>query len=90
VFDDYEQVKDGALPLLNAGIVGGYFDAVFPIVETLQEQAVREACRPEVHADMGVLNYAVRKSGLPVVHGIPVNTRFKYYEDDSRAWFKHK
>jgi hypothetical protein len=90
VFEDYFQVKDGTLPLLNAGIVGGYFDAVFPIVETLQEQAVREARRPEVHADMATLNYAVRKSQVPVVHGLPVNTRFKYYEDDSRAWFKHK
>jgi glycosyltransferase involved in cell wall biosynthesis len=91
---DYNTVKNehSNKPLLNAGIVGGGFDLAFKIVSLLAETILKEPNDPNIHTDMGLINYFARKYfSDSLIHGDPVNTKFKQYEDLNRtAWFQHK
>lgn len=78
--------------LLNAGILGGDFDLAFGMVEKLADQILREPNDPTIHTDMALVNYFARKYySNALVHGDPVNTKFKQFEEFHRsAWFQHK
>jgi glycosyltransferase involved in cell wall biosynthesis len=91
---DYNVIKNqhSEKPLLNAGIIGGYFNQAFGIIEMLANAIEKEPNDPNIHTDMGLINYFARKYFAEyITQGNPLNTRFKQYEDNNRtAWFQHK
>lgn len=80
--------------LLNCGIIGGKAPLLFQFIEKL--------CAIHHHAnsdnktaytgDMGAFNYLARTQfNNQLIHGAPVNTLFKGYENDREdCWFRHK
>lgn len=80
--------------LLNCGIIGG--------TTSLFLEFLKQLCAIHQHAnrnnttaytgDMGAFNYLVRTQfQQQVIHGAPVNTVFKAYENDrTDCWFRHK
>lgn len=91
---DYNKVKreHENKPLLNAGIVGGDFDLMFGLIDMLASTILKEPNNPDIHTDMALINYFARKHySDKLVHGLPLNTRFKQYEENHRtAWIQHK
>lgn len=76
------------LPLLNAGILGGYRREVLQFLGALCEN-LRQY--PDV-SDMAVFNFTARMAPWRdrVVTGPQVHTDFKSYSDNGVAWFSHK
>ena len=91
---DYNKVKreHENKPLLNAGIVGGDFDLMFGLIDMLASTILKEPNNPDIHTDMALINYFARKHySDKLVHGLPLNTKFKQYEENHRtAWIQHK
>lgn len=92
---DYRQVKEKNLNkvLLNAGIIGGKFENIFPMIEFVANHIIHEEKEdPSIHTDMAIVNYFVRKHYDDIlVSGEPLNTKFKQFEYNSRkAWIQHK
>lgn len=91
---DYNKVKreHSHKPLLNAGIVGGDFKLTYELIDMLASTILKEPNNPDIHTDMGLINYFARKYySDKLVHGLPLNTRFKQYEENHRtAWIQHK
>lgn len=92
-FTGYEEVNKNNT-LLNCGIIGGNK----PIVKLLLKEMVNLhktyalSNTTAYTLDMGVFNYVARtKFENKLLHGAPVNTVFKAYENHSTdCWFKHK
>lgn len=79
--------------LLNCGIIGGSITVMQSFIANLW--AIHERYNSDnktlFTGDMGAFNYLVRtKYNEQVIHGKPVNTVFKKYEDSDSCWFKHK
>ena len=79
--------------LLNCGIIGGSLAVMQSFIDKLW--AIHECYNSDnktlFTGDMGAFNYLVRMQyNSKVIHGNPVNTVFKHYEDSSSCWFKHK
>lgn len=91
---DYNKVKNehSNKPLLNAGIVGGSFNLAYGLIKMLAETILKEPNDPNIHTDMGLVNYFARKHYSEyLIHGEPLNTRFKQFEENHRtAWIQHK
>ena len=92
-FRDYEE-KNKTKTLLNCGIIGGN-------ASTMQDLMTRLAHIHRTYTlhnttpytlDMGAFNYVVRTHFTQnLIHGAPVNTRFKGYENERLdCWFRHK
>jgi hypothetical protein len=80
--------------LLNCGIIGGAASLFFDFLKQLcaiHQHANREN-KTAYTGDMGVFNYLVRTQfNDQLIHGAPVNTVFKLYEDERKdCWFRHK
>lgn len=80
--------------LLNCGIVGGQFPVMQQLISkiaTLHKKHTPSNKTPFT-LDMGVFNYVVRSYfSDDLIHGAPVNTVFKGYENDrTDCWFRHK
>lgn len=81
-------------PLLNCGIIGGSIVVMRELIENLAFIHETYNCNNQsaYTGDMGAFNYVARtvfKDRL--LHGAPVNTMFKSYEQDRRdCWFRHK
>jgi hypothetical protein len=90
---DYESVMElcSESPLLNCGIIGGYYKEVMLFLNlyaTFTEGYFRGLQRS---VDMALSNYIFYKYMREnIIHGEPVNTRFKYFEKKNGVWFKHK
>jgi hypothetical protein len=80
--------------LLNCGIIGGNAPLVFQFIEKLCaiHQYANIDNKTAYTGDMGAFNYLVRTQyNHQLVHGAPVNTVFKGYENDREdCWFRHK
>ena len=81
-------------PLLNCGIIGGNIGVMLPFLEQLCNIHAQYNYNNQTAytGDMGAFNYLMRTqySGR-IVHGPPVNTVFKAYQQDRKdCWFRHK
>lgn len=84
----------GEETLLNCGIIGGYASVFFDFLQQLcaiHQQANREN-KTAYTGDMGAFNYLARtRFNNQLIHGAPVNTVFKLYENERNdCWFRHK
>ncbi len=84
----------GAETLLNCGIIGGSAFLLFDFLQQLcmiHQQANREN-KTAYTGDMGAFNYLARTQfNNQLIHGAPVNTVFKLYENERNdCWFRHK
>ena len=80
--------------LLNCGIIGGATALFFDFLEQLCaiHQAGNRENKTAYTGDMGAFNYLARTQfNEQIIHGKPVNTIFKGYENDrTDCWFRHK
>jgi hypothetical protein len=84
----------GKETLLNCGIIGGAALLFFDFLQQLcaiHEYANRDN-KTAYTGDMGVFNYLARTMfNQQLIHGAPINTVFKQYENDRKdCWFRHK
>lgn len=81
-------------PLLNCGIIGGSTDVMYELLINLCEihQQYNQQNTTPYTGDMGAFNFIMRnRFGNRVIHGEPVNTIFKAYENErTDCWFRHK
>lgn len=79
--------------LLNCGVFGGKITTIKAFISQLWEihQNYNFDNKTLFTGDMGAFNYLVRTQfNSKLIHGKPVNTEFKKYEDSEICWFKHK
>jgi hypothetical protein len=80
--------------LLNCGIIGGSAPLFFDFLQQLCEihQNANRDNKTAYTGDMGAFNYLARtKFNQQIIHGAPVNTVFKGYENNRNdCWFRHK
>lgn len=80
--------------LLNCGIIGGAATLFLDFLEQLCaiHQAGNRENKTAYTGDMGAFNYLARTQfNEQIIHGKPVNTIFKGYENDRNdCWFRHK
>lgn len=81
-------------PLLNCGIIGGNIFLMQEFLEKLCfiHQQYNHNNKTAYTGDMGAFNYLARTQyNDRVVHGAPVNTEFKAYQQErTDCWFRHK
>ena len=92
---DYRQVIESVAQeqLLNAGICGGKIDICIEFLSYLAGYHLEynKVSKSKVSVDMPAFNYTIWKHFKDrLVHGHPVNTRFKSYSMDMTKWWKHK
>ena len=92
-FADYE-TKFAHETLLNCGIIGGNAPLLFQFIEklcTIHHHSNSDN-KTAYTGDMGAFNYLARTQfNNQLIHGAPVNTLFKGYENDREdCWFRHK
>jgi len=92
-FIEYEK-NNYEKKLLNCGIIGGNVKNIINLVDKICNihETVTITNKTKYTCDMGVYNYVMRQNfNEKVKHGIPINTKFKYYEKKTeQIWFKHK
>ena len=80
--------------LLNCGIIGGSASLLFDFLQQLCaiHQHANSNNKTAYTGDMGAFNYLARtKFNSQIIHGAPVNTVFKGYENNrTDCWFRHK
>lgn len=79
--------------LLNCGIIGGNIETMKSFISQLWKihQNFNVDNMTAYTGDMGAFNYLIRTQyNDKVIHGKPVNTEFKKYENNDLCWFKHK
>lgn len=80
--------------LLNCGIIGGAATLFLDFLEQLCaiHLAGNRENKTAYTGDMGAFNYLARTQfNEQIIHGKPVNTIFKGYENDrTDCWFRHK
>lgn len=80
--------------LLNCGIIGGSASIFFDFLQQLCaiHQHANRHNKTAYTGDMGAFNYLARtKFNEQLIHGAPVNTVFKQYENNRKdCWFRHK
>jgi hypothetical protein len=80
--------------LLNCGIIGGSASVFFDFLQQLCAIHQYANCENKTAytGDMGVFNYLARTQfNDHLIHGAPVNTVFKLYENERNdCWFRHK
>jgi hypothetical protein len=92
-YSDYES-NFGNETLLNCGIIGGSASLFFDFIQQLCAIHQHANCENKTAytGDMGAFNYLARtKFNSQIIHGAPVNTVFKGYENNRNdCWFRHK
>ena len=94
--DDYAvyEAKFKNASLLNCGIIGGSINVMQNFLQNLCKihQQHNADNTSKYTGDMGAFNYLVRtKYNQNFLHGEPINTTFKAYENDRvDCWFRHK
>lgn len=80
--------------LLNCGIIGGHISIMKNVISQLSQlHELHNANNTTAYTgDMGAFNYLARTVyNNQLIHGKPVNTVFKSYEENSSdCWFRHK
>lgn len=92
---DYRQIIEAVADeqLLNAGICGGHIGICIEFLELLSNYHFQynKISKSRVSVDMPAFNYTLWKHFRGrLIHGHPINTRFKFYENDTTKWWKHK
>jgi hypothetical protein len=88
--ENFNEIFTSENPLYNAGVLGGHRSKVIEFTGLISELIDRLAFRPnDGTGDMALYNYILHRNFKPV-HGFPVNSVFKGYEDRQDVWFKHK
>jgi hypothetical protein len=92
---DYRQIIESAAneQLLNAGVCGGHIEICLEFLELLSNYHFQYnlISKDKVSVDMPAFNYTLWKHFRDrLIHGHPVNTRFKKEEFDMSKWWKHK
>jgi Glycosyl transferase family 2 len=83
--------RNASRPLLNCGLVGGDRATVMRLAhDVLREYMDAMTNGHDMPFDMGAFNFAAYEGGYEIVTGPLVHTRFKAYEAESDAWWKHK
>ena len=86
--------KFGAETLLNCGIIGSKAPILFDFIKKLCaiHESANSANQTAFTGDMGAFNYLARTQfNSQLIHGAPVNTVFKMYENERLdCWFRHK
>lgn len=92
-FAAYEQ-KNQKETLLNCGIIGGNVQVMKTLMDSLADIHRTHTIHNQTPytLDMGAFNFVARTQfAQRLLHGAPINTRFKRYESDrSDCWFRHK
>lgn len=94
--EDFEKYENtfGQMTLLNCGIIGGNIEVMLDFLTRLTIlHATYNQSNPTAYTgDMGAFNYLIRTQfARKVIHGFPVNTEFKAFEEDRKdCWFRHK
>ena len=92
-YADYES-KFGAETLLNCGVMGSKAPIFFDFIKMLCaiHESANSANQTAFTGDMGAFNYLARNQfNSQLIHGAPVNTVFKMYENERQyCWFRHK
>ncbi len=92
-YADYEEKFKNA-SLLNCGIIGGEITIFFDFVQKLCDihKNYNSENKTAFTGDMGAFNYLARTQfNNQLIHGKPVNTIFKEYENKRLdCWFRHK
>lgn len=87
--DGFEDLLRSDEQLLNAGILGGSHRIVFSFLLDMVLAIEKLRHRPiDGTVDMPIFNYVIHR--FNPVHGYPVNSVFKKYEDRNDVWFIHK
>ena len=80
--------------LLNCGIIGGSISTMLSLMEQLSmlHETYSITNKSAYTLDMGAFNFIARTQfDGRILHGKPVNTIFKEYQDNNKdCWFKHK
>jgi hypothetical protein len=80
--------------LLNCGIIGGQINVMKSFIDKLCaiHKTYNSHNKTAYTGDMGAFNYLIRKEfNDRLLHGSPVNTVFKAYEENRvDCWFRHK
>jgi hypothetical protein len=92
-FADFEK-KYKSEVLLNCGIIGGKASLLLLLMKELSRihNTVTASNQTPYTLDMGAFNYIARTAfSEKIIHGFPVNTRFKAFETNRiDCWFRHK
>jgi hypothetical protein len=92
-YANYEH-QFGTKALLNCGVVGGNIDTMKRFIDQLAliHKTYNFDNKTAYTGDMGAFNFLARTQyNHRLVHGFPVNTVFKEYQDArTDCWFKHK
>ena len=92
-FEEFEKRYSQSI-LLNCGIIGGEIFIMKSFIEKLSQlHQLHNVNNPTAYTgDMGGFNYIVRTFfNEKIIHGKPVNTIFKAYENHRiDCWFQHK
>ena len=92
-FREYEQ-KNKQKTLLNCGIIGGNVHVIKALMDSLAHIHRTHTIHNKTPytLDMGAFNYVARTQfSDKIIHGTPVNTLFKGYENErTDCWFRHK
>lgn len=92
-YAEYEETF-GKDTLLNCGIIGGHTAVMQPFLAKLCQIHQVYNCDNQTAytGDMGAFNYLVRTQfNDQVIHGTPINTVFKAYQNErTDCWFRHK
>lgn len=92
-FSAYE-AENKTQTLLNCGIIGGSIETMLDLTSKLANihQTITITNQTSYTLDMGAFNYIARTQFADrLIHGEPVNTQFKKYEEGRMdCWFRHK
>lgn len=83
----YYRIFTNKIPIKNAGILGGSIRNVLHFIKEL-ESMIHSVDKRSL-TDMALFNMICCKIGN-VKFGDQVNTEFKAFKDNGKAWFKHK
>lgn len=80
--------------LLNCGIIGGNVRVMKELMDSLSDIHRTHTIHNQTPytLDMGAFNFVARTQfAQRLIHGAPINTRFKRYESErTDCWFRHK
>lgn len=92
-YAEYEEKFKESI-LLNCGIIGGNIKLMKAFIENLSliHEKYNFGNETAYTGDMGAFNYLIHTQyNDKCLHGFPINTEFKAYQDDrTDCWFRHK
>ena len=92
-YAEYEE-RFASETLLNCGVFGGHYPLFLDFLQQLCviHETYNHSNSTAYTGDMGAFNYLARtRFNENLLHGFPVNTEFKGFENERKdCWFRHK